>query len=65
MRRQAIMASTFSASKEAISFADLAADVARRQAQYGPVTPPRNAGNRRTESKKALLRAIEEAGGKW
>lgn len=26
---------------------------------------PRNSGLRRTESKRALLKAIEEAGGKW
>ena len=37
----------------------------RRQAQYGPVDPPRNFGNRHTESKHDLLRAIEELGGKW
>ena len=59
------MAWTSSAGSQPMAFADVAADVARRQAEYGPVNPPRNAGNRRTESKRALLRAIEEAGGKW
>jgi hypothetical protein len=56
--------STFKA-KQPIPFAEFAADVARRQAEFGPVEAPRNAGNRRTESKRALLRAIEDAGGKW
>ena len=51
--------------KRAVPFAEFAADVARRQAEFGPLEAPRNAGNRRTESKKALLRAIKAAGGKW
>lgn len=53
------------ASRRPIPFADFAADVARRQAEYGPIEVTRNSGTRRTESKRALLRAIEEAGGKW
>jgi hypothetical protein len=57
--------STTSDSETPLSFAALSADVARRQAQFGPLTAPRNAGNRRTESKRALLKAIEELGGKW
>ena len=36
-----------------------------RRAELGNPELPRNAGNRRTESKKALLAAIETAGGKW
>lgn len=36
----------------------------RRQAAGNPEMP-RNSGNRRTPSKRALLKAIEEAGGKW
>ena len=36
------------------------------KAKYGREPDlPRNSGERRTESKKALLKAIEEAGGKW
>jgi hypothetical protein len=54
-----------SKTKQPIPFAEFAADVARRQAEFGPVEAPRNAGNRRTESKRALLKAIEDAGGKW
>lgn len=48
-----------------IPLAELGADIARRRAALGDVDMPRNAGNRRTESKKALLKAIEAAGGKW
>lgn len=42
-----------------------AADVARRREMAGCPEMPRNSGNRRTASKRALLRAIEEIGGKW
>lgn len=49
----------------AVPFAEVAADVARRRAALGHVDMPRNAGNRRTESKRALLKAIEDVGGKW
>lgn len=52
-----------------IDMADFARDVARRRAAYeaenGPLLIPRNSGTRRTESKKALLKAIEDIGGKW
>lgn len=48
-----------------IPLADYVAFVERRKADLGGIEVPRNAGNRRTESKKALLKAIEEAGGKW
>ena len=41
------------------------ADIERRRAETGITDLPRNAGNRRTESKRALLKAIEVAGGKW
>lgn len=59
------MASQTFKPRQPIALADHAADVARRQAEFGPVNPPRNAGNRRTESKRALLKAIDELGGKW
>ena len=39
--------------------------VGRRRAVLGDVEVPRNAGTRRTPSKRALLKAIEDAGGKW
>jgi len=45
--------------------AELAASIAARKAELGLPDPPRNAGQNRTPSKRALLKAIEEAGGKW
>lgn len=43
--------------------------LAKRRADYearnGPVPAPRNSGERRTVSKKALLRAIEATGKVW
>jgi hypothetical protein len=44
---------------------EFGAQLARRRAELGEVAVPRNAGNRRTPSKRALLKAIEDAGGKW
>jgi hypothetical protein len=41
------------------------AEIERRRAAAGYPEMPRNSGNRRTESKRALLKAIEEAGGTW
>ena len=40
-------------------------DFAARRAELGNPEMPRNAGRNRTPSKRALLKAIEEAGGKW
>lgn len=61
------MASTTSrADGEAvIDMADLGARLAMRRAELSNPELPRNAGANRTASKKALLKAIEEAGGKW
>ncbi len=39
--------------------------IAARKAELGLPDPPRNAGKNRTASKRALLKAIEEAGGNW
>ena len=39
--------------------------LSKRRAELGNPDLPRNSGGRRTESKKSLLKAIEEAGGKW
>ena len=39
--------------------------IAARKAELGLPDPPRNAGANRTESKKALLKAIDDLGGKW
>jgi hypothetical protein len=48
-----------------IDMAELGARLAARRAELGNPELPRNAGKRRTASKKALLEAIEAAGGKW
>ena len=39
--------------------------IAERKAALGLPDPPRNTGRNRTASKRALLKAIEDAGGKW
>ena len=48
-----------------IDMAELGARLAARRAELGELDLPRNSGKRRTPSKKALLAAIEAAGGKW
>jgi hypothetical protein len=48
-----------------IDMAELGGRLARRRAELGNPELPRNSGKHRTESKKALLAAIEAAGGKW
>jgi hypothetical protein len=45
--------------------AELGARVTRRKVELGLPELPRNSGKNRTPSKRALLKAIEEAGGKW
>jgi len=48
-----------------IDMAAFGRELMRRRAETGITDLPRNAGTRRTPSKRALLKAIEEAGGKW
>ena len=48
-----------------IDMAEFGRRIAARKAELGIPDPPRNAGNNRTASKRALLKAIEELGGKW
>lgn len=50
---------------EATSLEDFANDVERRRERLGKVDMPRNTGTCRTASKRALLKAIEAAGGRW
>jgi hypothetical protein len=65
------MASTRSkAEPETPTLEEFGAEVVRRReaykAKYGKEPElPRNSGERRTESKKALLKAIRDAGGTW
>jgi hypothetical protein len=48
-----------------IKMADVGARLVKRRAELGEPEMPRNAGNNRTPSKRALLKAIEDLGGKW
>jgi hypothetical protein len=45
--------------------AEFGCDLVRRRQAAGDPELPRNSGRRRTASKRALLKAIEEAGGRW
>lgn len=60
------MASTTS-NPEPITLEELGRKIARRRAELGITDAdiPRNSGLRRTASKKALLKAIKDAGGNW
>ena len=48
-----------------IDMTEFARRIAARKAELGLPDPPRNAGEKRTASKRALLKAIEESGGRW
>ena len=48
-----------------LDHAAFAAALAERRAALGNPVMPRNTGTRRTPSKRALLKAIEDAGGEW
>jgi hypothetical protein len=48
-----------------IDLAVFAADLERRRAETGITDVSRNSGTRRTAYKKALLKAIKDAGGDW
>ena len=50
--------------REPVTLEALAEGIVRRTAA-SDVDVPRNSGKRRTPSKRALLKAIEAAGGKW
>lgn len=65
------MVSTRSKTEKPIpTLAEFGADILRRRQAYkkemgSEPDLPRNDGERRTESKKALLKAIADIGGKW
>lgn len=48
-----------------IDMAAMGQRIAARKAALGLPDLPRNSGKRRTASKQALLKAIEDAGGTW
>lgn len=50
---------------KSIPLADFVADIERRREETGVTDLPRNTGERRTESKRALLAAIKDASGEW
>jgi len=67
-KREMILAfRTYKSSRPAVSLDAFGRDVARRRAELGitDADMPRNSGTRRTESKKALLKAIKDIGGNW
>lgn len=45
--------------------AEFGRELTRRREATGDPELPRNSGKRRTASKRALLKAIEQAGGRW
>ena len=65
MRRRPVITESNNSKPQPISFEDFARDIARRRAEAGEPELPRNSGTRRTESKRALLAAIKQAGGNW
>ena len=56
---------TFKTKREAVPLETLAEQIAARKAAIGELEIPRNRGKTRTASKRALLKAIKEAGGSW
>ena len=56
---------TFKTKREPVTLDELGRRLAARKVELGLPDPPRNAGLNRTPSKRALLKAIEDAGGKW
>ena len=67
MKAEAIMAlkTSKTKAKHAIPVAEFTARLERRRQETGITELPRNSGERRSESKKALLKAIQDLGGKW
>ncbi len=51
--------------RKAIPLAAFAADIERRRQETGITDLPRNGGARRTASKSAMLKALDELGAKW
>lgn len=51
--------------EETVEMAAFGRELVRRREAAGNPEAPRNSGKRRTASKRALLKAIEEAGGRW
>ncbi|MDE0934206.1 MAG: hypothetical protein OSA47_11460 [Novosphingopyxis baekryungensis] len=56
---------TLKTKREPIALDTLGRSIARRRAELGITYIPRNKGNNRTDSKRALLQAIKDIGGNW
>lgn len=56
---------TLKTRREPVTLEALDQSIERRRKAVGAIEVPRNSGKNRTASKRALLKAIEEAGGKW
>jgi hypothetical protein len=65
MARKPLKADRPAAADGAIDMAEFGRQLAARREALGNPDLPRNSGARRTPSKRALLKAIEEAGGEW
>lgn len=50
---------------QAVDMAEFGQKLAARREALGDPVLPRNSGTRRTPSKRAMLEAIEKAGGRW
>jgi hypothetical protein len=59
------MASKSSRPEQVVDMADFGRELAKRRAELGNPELPRNSGKRRTPSKRALLKALKDAGGRW
>ena len=65
MKRPVNMVSKSSSPEHVIDMAEFGRELVQRRAKLGNPELPRNTGKRRTASKRALLKAIEKAGGRW
>lgn len=59
------MALPTSGPRRVVPLATSVADVDRRRVETGVTDVPRNAGTRRTLSKRTLLESIRQMGGEW
>jgi hypothetical protein len=59
------MTSKSSTAEQVVEMAEFGRELARRRAELGNPELPRNSGKRRSASKRALLKAIEKASGRW
>lgn len=56
---------TLKSRREPMTLEALGQSIERRRKVVGEVEVPRNVGANRTPSKRALLKAIKDAGGEW